>query len=200
MRYGLVIDLRKCAGCYSCMAACKAENFTPPGVFFTRVLVNENGKYPNARWQFIPVQCNHCENPACAAVCPTGATSKKENGIVTIDPNKCMGCRYCIVACPYRVRFYVNKRDTYYKAATPFEAFGFRARDYQEGTVIKCDFCSHRLEQGLEPACVATCTSRARYFGDLDDPDSEISRLITANRAYQLLAEKGTNPSVYYIH
>jgi Fe-S-cluster-containing dehydrogenase component len=133
-------------------------------------------------------------------VCPTGATSKKENGSVTIDPNKCMGCRYCIVACPYRVRFYVNKRDTYYKAATPFEAFGFRARDYQEGTVIKCDFCSHRLEQGLEPACVATCTSRARYFGDLDDPDSEISRLITANRAYQLLAEKGTNPSVYYIH
>jgi Fe-S-cluster-containing dehydrogenase component len=200
MRYGLVIDLRKCTGCYSCMAACKAENFTPPGVFFTRVLVNENGKYPNARWQFVPVQCNHCENPACVAVCPTGATSQRKDGVVTIDSKKCIGCRYCIVACPYRVRFFVNKRGTYYQTPTPYEAFGFQARDYQEGTVIKCDFCSHRLEQGLEPACVATCTSRARYFGDLDDPDSEISRLIAANRAYQLLAEKGTEPSVYYIH
>jgi Fe-S-cluster-containing dehydrogenase component len=200
MRYGLVIDLRRCTGCYSCMVACKAENFTPPGVFFTRVLVNEIGKYPNARWQFVPVQCNHCENPACVAVCPTGATSQRKDGVVTIDSKKCIGCRYCIVACPYRVRFFVNKRGTYYQTPTPYEAFGFQARDYQKGTVIKCDFCSHRLEQGLEPACVATCTSRARYFGDLDDPDSEISRLITANRAYQLLAEKGTEPSVYYIH
>jgi len=98
------------------------------------------------------------------------------------------------------VRFFVDKRETYYQNPTPYEAYGFGARDYQEGTVIKCDFCSHRLEQGLEPACVATCTSRARYFGDLDDPESEVSRLIASNGAYQLLVEKGTDPSIYYIH
>ncbi len=200
MRYGLLIDLRKCVGCYSCMVACKAENFTPAGVFFTRVLVEEIGKYPNARWQFVPVQCNHCKNPACVAVCPTGATSQRADGVVTIDANQCMGCRYCVIACPYRVRFYIDKRETYYDTPTPHEAFGFRARDYQEGTVIKCDFCSHRLEQGLDPACVATCPSRARYFGDLDDPESEVARLVSAHGAHQLLADKGTDPSVYYVH
>jgi len=200
MRYGLLIDLRKCVGCYSCMVACKAENFTPAGVFFTRVLVEEMGKYPNARWQFVPVQCNHCKDPACVSVCPTGATSQRADGIVTIDADQCMGCRYCVIACPYRVRFYLDKRDTYYDTPTPHEAFGFRARDYQEGTVIKCDFCSHRIEQGLDPACVATCPSRARYFGDLDDPESEVARLIAAHGAHQLLADKGTDPSVYYVH
>jgi molybdopterin-containing oxidoreductase family iron-sulfur binding subunit len=199
MRYGMVIDLRKCAGCYSCMAACKMENFTPRGVFFTRVLVDEIGKYPNARMRFVPVLCNHCENPACVSVCPTGATSQRKDGVVTIDPKKCMGCRYCIVACPYRVRFFIDKRGTYYDTPTTYEVFGFQARDYQEGTVIKCDFCAHRLEKGLEPACVVTCPSRARYFGDLDNTDSEVSKLIAANGGHQLLADKGTNPSVYYI-
>ena len=172
----------------------------PAGRVLHEGLVEERGKYPNARWQFVPLQCNHCSNPACVTVCPTGATSQRGDGIVTVDPDKCMGCRYCIIACPYRVRFYVDKRGTYYDAPTLHESFGLKARDYQEGTVIKCDLCAHRLEQRLEPACVATCISRARYFGDLDDPTSEVSQLVAAHGAHQLLVEKGTDPSVYYIH
>ncbi len=199
MRYGMVIDLKKCFGCRSCMVACKAENFTPPGVFFTRVLVQEVGKYPEARMLFVPVQCNHCKEPPCASVCPTGATIQGEDGIVTIDANKCIGCRYCMMACPYRVRFYLSKKRTYHESPTPHEAFGQKARDYQERTVIKCDFCAHRVRDGRDPACVATCVSRARYFGDLDDPESEVSRLIATRQGFQLLPEKGTDPSIYYL-
>lgn len=199
MRYGMVIDLRRCTGCYSCMVACKAENFTPPGVFFTRVLTEELGKYPHAKMLYVPVQCNQCKDPACLKVCPTGATAQGEDGIVTIDANKCIGCRYCMIACPYRVRFYNAKRQTYYPSPTPHEEFGFKARDYQDGTVIKCDFCTHRIKDGLEPACVITCLSKARYFGDLDDPESEVSRLIATRSGEQLLADKGTDPSIFYL-
>jgi len=199
MRYGMVIDLEKCWGCQSCTVACEAENFVPPGVFFNRVLVEEIGKYPSAKMQFVPVQCNHCVDAACVKVCPTGATSKEEDGIVTIDPNKCIGCRYCIVACPYRVRFFLSRKETYTPEASPHEQVGAEARDYQKGTVIKCDFCADKVRQGLEPACVRTCVGRARSFGDLDDPTSEVSRLIATRGGSQLLAEKGTDPSIYYL-
>ena len=199
MRYGMVIDLEKCWGCQSCTVACEAENFVSPGVFFNRVLVEEIGKYPSAKMQFVPVQCNHCVDAACVKVCPTGATRKEEDGIVTIDPNKCIGCRYCIVACPYRIRFFLSKKETYTPDASPHEQMGSRARDYQEGTVIKCDFCADKVRQGLEPACVSTCVGRARFFGDLDDPTSEVSRLIATRGGTQLLVEKGTDPSIFYL-
>lgn len=204
-RLGMVIDLKRCVGCRSCQVACKAENFTPPGVFFTRVLLQERGKYPYAKLDFIPVQCNHCKDPACLKVCPTGATSQREDGIVTIDHTVCIGCRYCMMACPYRQRFYRSFRPnqpTYFPVGpTLHEKRGAKARNFQTGTTIKCDFCveAGRLDRGLEPACVATCISKARYFGDLNDPESEVSRLITSKGGFQLLPEEGTDPSIYYL-
>lgn len=200
MRYGMVIDLQKCFGCRACMVACKAENETQPGVFFTRILTEEVGEYPYAQMQFLPIQCNQCEDAACVTVCPTGATRKESDGIVTVDADKCVGCRYCIVACPYRVRFFLGKKKTYYKSGpTPYEEYGEATRDYQKGTVVKCDFCAHRVRDGSEPACVAACLGRARYFGDLDDPASEVSRLIARRGGRQLLAEKNTDPSIFYL-
>lgn len=204
-RKGMVIDLKKCVGCQSCTSMCKLENFTPPGVFFTRVLTKEYGKYPAVRKEFWPVLCNHCADPACVSVCPTGASAKRDDGIVTVDAKKCIGCRYCMIACPYRVRFYLppgkdGRRHYFKEGPTPYELYGEKVKDYQPGTVIKCDLCVSRQEKGLQPACVATCSSKARYFGDLDDPDSEVSRLIAAKGGFQLLPEKGTDPSVYYLY
>ena len=204
-RYGIVIDLKRCVGCRSCQVACKATNFSPPGVFFSRVLLQEKGKYPYAKLDFVPVQCNQCNNPACLDVCPTGATSKREDGIITIDPQKCTGCRYCMIACPYRQRFFLssppNKRTYFPAGPTPYESMGNKVRNYLTGTVIKCDFCvgSGRLDKGLQPACVETCISKARYFGDLNDPKSEVSRLILSRGGFQLLPGEGTDPSVYYL-
>jgi molybdopterin-containing oxidoreductase family iron-sulfur binding subunit len=203
-RKGMVIDLKHCVGCQSCTSMCKLENFTPPGIFFTRVLTREYGKYPAVRKEFWPVQCNHCAEPACVDVCPTGASAQREDGIVTVDASKCIGCRYCMMACPYRVRFYLDggkSRRRYYfeEGATPYELHGEKVKDYQTGTVIKCDFCVTRLERGLQPACVVTCSSKARYFGDLDDPESDVSRLIAARGGFQQLPEKGTDPSIHYL-
>jgi Fe-S-cluster-containing dehydrogenase component len=204
-RYGMVIDLKRCVGCRSCQVACKATNFTPPGVFFSRVLLQEKGKYPYSKLDFVPVQCNQCQNPACVSVCPTGATSQRADGIVTVDAKKCIGCRYCMIACPYRQRFYLPirpKKRTYFPAGpTPHELQGKKTRDYAAGTVIKCDFCldAGRLDKGLEPACVQTCISKARYFGDLNDPESEVSQLIITRGGFQLLPGVGTDPSIYYL-
>ncbi len=200
MRYGMVMDLKRCVGCYACVIACKAENNTPPGVFWARVLYKEEGHYPSVSITFLPVVCNHCKDPPCVDICPTGASQKREDGVVIIDYDVCIGCRACMMACPYGSRFYWGKpKDTMYfpVTPTPYEQAGI-AR-YQRATVQKCDFCSHRLEQGLEPACVVTCPAKARTFGDLDDPASEVSRLISERRGFQLHADLGTDPSVYYI-
>lgn len=201
MRFGMVIDLKKCAGCYACVAACKAEHATPPGVYWCRVVKQETGTYPRVRRVPLPLQCMHCADPPCEKVCPTGATEQRADGIVFIDYGICMGCRACMIACPYQARYFLAELRPYYgsQGLTPYEAFGYAANGYVEGTVTKCNFCLERIDAGKDPACVANCPGRGRYFGDLDDPESEPSHLIRDRRGVQLHPEFGTNPSVYYL-
>ncbi len=196
-RYGMVIDLNICIGCNACTMACKAEHATPPGIFFSKVLEKEVGKYPAARRIFLPVLCNHCGNPACMEVCPTGATSKWDDGIVLVDYDLCIGCRSCMEACPYGPRSFYKEEDTYYaEGKTRFEESKQR---YPEGVVMKCNFCVDRVDQGLDPACVVTCPTECRIFGDLDDPQSRVSQIVAEKKARPLLPEKGLEPSVFYV-
>lgn len=210
----MVIDLNRCIGCYACMLACKQEHFLPPAVFWARVLIGETGKYPAVQKQMYPVLCNHCKDAACVEVCPTGATIKRVDGIVIIDYDKCVGCRYCMMACPYQQRtFYSDDQQQYFpnQGLTEWEVIGKQLYPFQKGTVVKCNFCLERVDEGLRqglrpgidreatPACVNACPAKARYFGDLDDPSSEVSRLIAEKKGFQLHPEFGTNPSVYYV-
>jgi len=199
MRYGMVIDLKKCIGCYGCHIACKAENCTPPGILWSRVLFYESGHYPNVKKMHIPLLCMHCAEPPCEKVCPTGATVKRSDGIVTVDSTKCMGCMSCVVACPYRARSSYSKEKEYFlgQGLTPYEEVGYQL--HHTGVVEKCDFCLSRIEKGLEPACVTACIAKARYFGDLDDHYSEVSQLIRNWGGFQMYPELGTDPSVYYL-
>ena len=201
MRYGMVINLSRCIGCNSCSIACKHENGTGPEVFWRKVVITESGTYPTAAMHALPLLCNHCEDPSCARVCPVGATQKDANGVVTIDAKKCIGCRYCMTACPYNVRVYVRNNDKGYfgdKGLTPYEKAVYP--DHQVGTVEKCTFCTKRVSDGGKPACVQTCPAKALFFGDLDDPDSDVAKLLKDNsNARQLKPEPGTRPKVFYI-
>ncbi len=198
MRMGMAIDLKRCIGCHSCTAACKLENATPPGVFWARVLEKESGKYPRAKRTFVPVLCNHCQDAPCLRACPSGATTQRGDGVVLVNQEKCIGFKACMEACPYEARFFLEEVGGYYPSGlTPFEEVGYRR--HQKGTVSKCTFCADRVAKGLEPACVQTCPSVARVFGDLDDPESEVSRLIRERNSMQLRPELGTQPSVYYL-
>ena len=197
-RYGMVIDLKRCIGCYSCLVACKAEHNVPNEINLTAVLEKEVGKYPTLTRLFIPVLCNHCEKPICVEVCPTRATYVREDGIVIIDSNLCIGCKACIEACPYDMRSRVyESRILFSDKKTSFENPVFKRP--LPGTAIKCDFCVHRIEKGVKPACVEVCLTGARAFGDLSDSDSDIHKLIARNYSFQLLTEKGTQPCTYYI-
>lgn len=194
----MVIDLKKCIGCMACTIACKVENSTRPGIFWNIVKDMEFGKYPLVSEIFLPVLCVHCAEPPCIDVCPTGASYKREDGIVLIDYDKCVGCKYCIEACPYGARYFNDDHAGYFgNELTASEEIGYQG--HKVGVVEKCTFCYHRLEDGKKPACVEACVGKARYFGNLDDPDSEVSRLITFKHAIQPKGELGTNPSVYYI-
>jgi len=205
VRYGMVIDLKRCTSCYSCVAACKAEHCTPPGVFWAKVVRVENGKYPTVTRQALPLLCMHCKEPECEKVCPTGATRKREDGIVVIDSEKCVGCRYCAVACPYGARcFKEDWKDYFTGGAVPSSPYSEYAKkrwyEYSErGVTSKCNFCEDRLAEGKKPACVDSCPCEARTFGDLDDPESEVSLLIKTRRGTQLHKEYGTDPAVYYL-
>lgn len=213
MRWGMVINLNRCVGCYACVVKCKQEHFLPIGMLWNRLLISETGEYPRVKKHLYPVLCNHCKDPACAQVCPTGATQQREDGIVWIDQNKCIGCRHCMISCPYQVRSYYSDEKEYFpgQGFTEWEKISKILYPLRVGVVYKCNFCKERLDRGIEmglkpgvdreatPACVIICPAKARVLGDLDDHESDVSRLIREKGAVQLYPKHGTNPSVYYI-
>lgn len=147
---------------------------------------------------YLPRPCMHCEDPLCMHVCPSGATQQRSDGIVSIDNDVCIGCRACIVACPYEARYFYSQERAYFpQGLTPLEERGYQK--HKAGTVEKCNFCTERVDRGLEPACVVTCLVKARYLGDLDDPRSEVSQLITHRFGFQLHADSGCKPKVFYL-
>ena len=203
-RYGMVIDLKRCYGCYACAMACKQKNFTPPGVMWARVLKGETGEFPNTVRQALPVLCMHCEEPSCLEVCPTGATVQDASGIVEVEKEKCIGCNYCKMACPYGARYMVEEWESYFPKGAPISEYEQYANarfteDRGVGVNTKCDFCKERIQTGNLPACVKACPANVRTFGDLDDPLSEIVQLIKRGRGYVLQPELGNEPKVYYL-
>ncbi|MEE0704771.1 MAG: 4Fe-4S dicluster domain-containing protein [Adlercreutzia sp.] len=196
MTYGMLIDLKKCVGCHACATACKEAHGTRPGVRRSRVVREFEGTYPNVRKTAVPMLCMQCENAPCVEICPTGASQKREDGIVVIDKDVCIGCKSCMNACPYDARQFSEDENGY---------FGEELNEYEElmyptmpaGTMDKCTFCADRIDagNGEMQACVAACPAKARVFGELE----ELKALAEAKGGYQLLPEEGTNPSVWYI-
>ncbi len=176
-RLVMVIDARNCLDCEACKVACKAENEVPLGRSRNWVRQEEKGAFPFVSVQIEPGQCMHCDNAPCVRVCPTGASRVVEGGIVVVDADDCIGCRYCMEACPYDARYFHE----------------------ESGTVDKCTFCHHRLQAGLAPACVTTCPTKVRLFGDLNDPRSEVSKVLDRQRVEDRKAEAGTEPKVFYL-
>lgn len=183
-QYGMVIDLRGCMGCQTCVISCKMGNEVPDDGYWSHVLNYYEGETylatstPKVDMKFRPTLCNHCASPLCVASCPTGALYKnEENGIVSIDRDICIGCDSCVTACPY----------------------GIPVAESESKIAGKCNFCAGRVENGLDPYCVESCPARVRHFGLISDPNSEVSKLISENNAEQYLPDNGTNPSVYYI-
>jgi molybdopterin-containing oxidoreductase family iron-sulfur binding subunit len=201
--YVMVIDLQACTGCNTCSLACKQENNLPEGVWWTQVVtIGANGDdiptgvYPELTMDYLPLACQHCSNAPCVEVCPSTATYRLETGIVVQDPSLCIGCRYCMIVCPFTgVRVFSSNQCSY---VLDFPT-GSNPLIHRPRTVEKCTFCSHRLMQGLQPVCVEACPVRARTFGDVGDPSSEVSELLRTRSHFQLLIEKGTEPSVYYL-
>jgi phenylacetyl-CoA:acceptor oxidoreductase subunit 1 len=209
-RYVMVVDLRRCVGCQTCTAACKGANATPPGVQWRKVLDIESGVFPDVRRSFVPVACMHCGNPPCEAVCPTTATKKRGDGLVTIDYDLCIGCANCVMACPYEARSIVRETRFAY-GAEPIASEAARFDPARIAVATKCTFCKERLDLAAEtgrvpgrdrevtPACVNSCISGAMAFGDADDPDSGVSRLLAETEHFRMHEELGTEPSVHYI-
>ena len=203
-----VFDISRCSGCYVCQTACKDEHcdndWTPIakpqpdiGQFWIKVHDYPRGTAPKVRVHYVPEMCNHCDKPPCVRVCPTKATFKNADGIVVMDFHRCIGCRFCMAACPYGSRSF-NWRDPrdFIDQAQMNRDFPTRTR----GVVEKCNFCAERLRNGLQPACVEACKGNgAIVFGDLNDSNSELRRLLKENHTVQRNPSLGTHPSVFYI-
>lgn len=174
-RYGMLINTKKCVGCYACRVACQMINGLDPDKAFIHYEELETGAYPNVYAENVPVQCMHCEDAPCQSVCPTGATYTTDSGVVLVEEGKCIGCKYCMAACPYGVRVQLHS-----------------------GVVEKCRFCWYEGEPGNPPACVGTCITNARIFGDLDDPNSEINQAVARYNA-QPLASDLTESKIFYV-
>ncbi|MCU0256109.1 MAG: 4Fe-4S dicluster domain-containing protein [Vicinamibacterales bacterium] len=176
-RLGMVIDTRQCVGCMDCVVACKTENDVPDGFCRDWISQRVQGRMPDLHLTITSERCNHCDNPPCVTCCPTGASHVHDYGqVVLVAHDKCIGCKACLASCPYGARFI-----------------------HPEGYADKCTFCIHRVEQGELPACVAVCPTHAMHFGDLDDPQSEVSRLIATRRHFVLKPDAGTQPRIYYL-
>ncbi|MCC6622524.1 MAG: 4Fe-4S dicluster domain-containing protein [Deltaproteobacteria bacterium] len=175
-RYGMVVDTRRCVGCSACVLACMAENDTPEGTCRDWIVHEVKGVFPDLEQEIRSERCMHCSSPPCVDVCPTGASFVGDGGVVLVEPDKCTGCKACIAACPYDAR-YVHPR----------------------GYVDKCTFCIHRVRRGELPACVTVCPTKALTFGDLDDPESEVSELLRTRKSKVLLPEAGTEPNVFFL-
>lgn len=204
-RYGMVIDRGRCMGCNRCSTACLVEHNLPDGVLWTSaksiggdVFRTAGGTYPDGLFmEFYTLACQHCSEPACVEVCPTGASAKREDGIVTIDWEACIGCESCIAACPYEgVRTLVDGEPQY---QLDFKVGDATVPDHRANVVEKCTFCVERIDRGELPRCIDLCQARARYFGDLDDPESEVSKIVAEREYDQLLADMGTGPNVYFL-
>ena len=205
----MVADLRRCVGCQTCTAACKQANATPPGVQWRRVLDIETGVYPDVKRSFVPVGCMHCADPPCMHVCPSTATRKRADGIVSIDYDLCIGCAYCAVACPYQARYKVDAAEFAYGESMASEAKRFDPK--RIGVATKCTFCSERIDAGVAkglkpgvdpeatPACVNSCIANALHFGDVEDKDSNVSQLLAENQFFRMHEELGTDPGFYYL-
>ena len=238
--WGMVIDLDKCVGCQACSLACKAENNVPHGspyeqkrhqdIYWHKVIAATEGEYPAVNTQIIPMPCMHCEHPPCVNVCPSKATFKRGDGIVIQNFRRCLGCRYCIVACPYGARnfnFKDQENEEYQRPDLPPDLasewgglkFGAEIGPWPyphrtRGVVEKCTYCFHRIDEALlriengedieigvdvVPACVEACPTEARYFGDLDDPNSGVSKLLASRTYIKLREEMATSPKTIYL-
>lgn len=176
-RFGMVIDTKKCVGCMDCVVACKTENNVPEGYNRDWIVQELTGEYPTLTLEIRSERCSQCDEPPCVSNCPTGASHVHAlGGVVLVDHDKCTGCKACIAACPYGARFI-----------------------HPDGYADKCTFCINRVEQGLQPACVAVCPTRCMHFGDLDDPDSEVRKLLASRKHHTLLPEAGTKPRIFYL-
>jgi len=202
-RLGMIIDTKYCINCNACTEACKQEQGTPPKILFARVNVREYGKYPEVHKIFLPLLCMHCENPPCMQSCPSHAISKTPDGIVKVNEEKCIGAQACVSACPYGAMYYPMELETYFKGqVTPFEGYHINKR-ISFPAAMKCNFCEHRVREGKEPACVVTCPTDCRIFGDLDDPNSKpnlyLKKRLPKSSLISLRAEAGTKPKVRYL-
>lgn len=226
-RLAMVIDLQRCTGCGGCIIACKNENNLQDDVKWSNKISRTVGKFPNVRFEYFPTLCNHCENAPCIRVCPTMAMHKREGGVTVHNPDKCIGCKSCMAACPYGV-IYFNKKNPhqFWKNESPLingctpsakevtEKVGGKvlpnynpSRENSKngigigykGIVEKCDFCYHRVKKGKLPNCVEACPANARIFGDLNDPNSEVSRILGKYRPLRLKEHIGTEPKVFYV-